>query len=415
MANASGYANSVFHAARQDPDGYPARHCEPSWSDQTDWAVKWANEAIEDAELRAAIDDEVELLSSARAPSLDGFARADIATVVSLGGTELRFSPQHGAIIGLKDTRGQEWARPSSPLALFEYVLFTNAQMTALRAEYCPSGCNPKEFGKPGMPLNTSVNATPSAPSLWLKRTAGGGTTEVITMATMEASLNRDYGAPAQVWLHLTGGGDNISISMTLLNKTATRFAEAGFVTFAPAQTDHGGWAMDKLGRWVSPLHVADGGSMGMSPLNTGILYSRGAREASAFFRTLDSAVAKFGEKLPFPTPIHGRADMSRGTHFLLFDNYCKPPHRAPVALAWRDCSFWSEGCGRQGTPTTFSGGRTAPGRAPTRTTRCSASRSSCSHRGARAGDVSYWRPVRRWVSTEWVAGLHAAPTSRPL
>ena len=54
MANASGYANSVFHAARQDPDGYPARHCEPSWSDQTDWAVKWANEAIEDAELRAA-------------------------------------------------------------------------------------------------------------------------------------------------------------------------------------------------------------------------------------------------------------------------------------------------------------------------------------------------------------------------
>ena len=44
--------------------------------------------------------------------------------------------------------------------------------------------------------------------------------------------------------------------------------------------------------------------------------------EYGAFFRTLDSAVAKFGEKVPFPIPIHGGADMSKGTHFLLWDNY---------------------------------------------------------------------------------------------
>eukprot|EP01052_Picozoa_sp_SAG31_P028953 SAG31_NODE_2838_length_5017_cov_3.102074_4_plen_153_part_00 len=59
MYNASGYANAVFHAARQDPRGYPAKHCEPSWKDQTNWATKWASEAIEDAELRAAIDSEL--------------------------------------------------------------------------------------------------------------------------------------------------------------------------------------------------------------------------------------------------------------------------------------------------------------------------------------------------------------------
>ena len=34
MANASGYANAAFHAARDDPNGYPARHCEPSWTDR---------------------------------------------------------------------------------------------------------------------------------------------------------------------------------------------------------------------------------------------------------------------------------------------------------------------------------------------------------------------------------------------
>jgi hypothetical protein len=203
-------------------------------------------------------------------------------------------------------------------------VLYTNEQMTALRSEYCPHGCNPKEFGKPGMPLNTSVNATPAAPSLWLKKDAQGALSEVITMATMDTVLNVQYGAPAQVFLHLKGGGDSITVDVTLVNKTATRFAEAGFVTFDPVQSAGGGWAMDKLGEWISPLRVADGGSMGLSPLNTGILYSKGSTAAggSAFFRTLDSAVAKFGEKVPFPTPIHGGADMSKGTHFLLWDNY---------------------------------------------------------------------------------------------
>ena len=43
-------------------------------------AVKWANEAIEDASLRAAVDKEVAQLSNVRAPSLQGFVAADIAT-----------------------------------------------------------------------------------------------------------------------------------------------------------------------------------------------------------------------------------------------------------------------------------------------------------------------------------------------
>ena len=158
-------------------------------------------------------------------------------------------------------------------------------------------------------------------------------------------------------------GPDNITIELTLINKTSTRFAEAAFFTFAPLQTEAGpsnpgsGWAIDKLGEWVSPLAVADGGSQGMSPVTTGMLYARGdggARSTRArttsnttttmrghreqgggsggadntssggavFFRTLDSAVVKFGPKLPFPTPIHGGANMSAGIHYLLWDNF---------------------------------------------------------------------------------------------
>jgi len=192
-----------------------------------------------------------------------------------------------------------------------------------------------------------------------------GAVSEAITMARMPQLLNIEYGAPSQVWLHVKGGAkaDVLSLDVSLINKTATRFAEAAFVTFDPVQGSGGsgsGWAMDKLGRWISPLAVADGGSMGLSPVNTGILYSKGggggggsssssaggsgagtattsstpsqAAEAkqqrpsssspSVFFRTMDAAVVKFGEKVPFPTPIHGSADMSQGTHFLLWDNY---------------------------------------------------------------------------------------------
>ena len=136
-------------------------------------------------------------------------------------------------------------------------------------------------------------------------------------------------GAPSHVFLHVRGDGDKVDVDVILVNKTATRFAEAAFLTFDPVASPGGGWALDKLGEWVSPLHVADGGSMGLSPLNTGILYSRGMRDkarngssSAVFFRTLDCAVVKFGDKTPFPTPIHGQADMSSGAHFLLWDNY---------------------------------------------------------------------------------------------
>jgi hypothetical protein len=123
MYNSSGYMNEAFHAARQDPDGYPARHCEPSWADQTNWAVKWANEAIEDTTLRSTIEAEVAMLSNVVAPSLEGFAAADIKKAgasFDLGGTTLTFCPVCGAIIGMMDKRGVVWASPNNPMALFE-------------------------------------------------------------------------------------------------------------------------------------------------------------------------------------------------------------------------------------------------------------------------------------------------------
>eukprot|EP01047_Picozoa_sp_COSAG01_P066770 COSAG01_NODE_9282_length_2495_cov_1.679466_4_plen_214_part_00 len=197
MSNPSGYSNVAFHKARQDPDGYPARHCEPSWADQTHWAVNWANEAVESEALRDAINREVTLITNVSPPSLRGFEPFNIKNNVTLGGTTFTFCPVCGAIVGMVDLRGVQWSGPDNPLALFEYTLYTNEQMAQLRAEYCPNGCNPKEFGKPGMPLNTSVNATATHPELWVKKDPSGHVVEIISAASMDRVLNSDYGEAA--------------------------------------------------------------------------------------------------------------------------------------------------------------------------------------------------------------------------
>ena len=111
-------------------------------------------------------------------------------------------------------------------------------------------------------------------------------------------------------------------MTLTLVNKTSTRFAEAAFLTFAPTQHPGGGWAIDKLGEWVSPLSVADGGSQGLSLVNSGMLYTCGSTCGMMFVRSLDAGVVKFGDLLPFPTPVHGGPDLRPGVHFLLHDNF---------------------------------------------------------------------------------------------
>ena len=155
--------------------------------------------------LARAIENETEMLSEATAPDPLGegfFPVTDINKEISLGHLRVSICAASGAVCGLRDTlSGQQWASPAHPLALFTYSLYTNERMSDLRSEYCPHGCNAKEFGKPGMPLNNSVNATPTNPSVWVKPNPNGTdeAAQVLTRGWMDVSLNRDYGAPAEV------------------------------------------------------------------------------------------------------------------------------------------------------------------------------------------------------------------------
>lgn len=326
VSDPSGYSNSQFHAARADPEGYPRKNCENYWVDQTNWAMKWANEAIEDPGLCAAIADEVAQLSPvAPDPVAEGFSSVGLGATIELSGNNtIVMCGNVSAICSFRDARGTQWASDRHPLGLFSYSLYTTDQIAAYLAEYCPNGCSPNEYGKPGMPLKDAVVVSPSLAALWIKRsTAEDGYDELLALGTLPAALNQEYGAPSQVWLRVQGHANRLGLELTLVNKTATRFAESSFLTFAPetGDTGDGMWAMDKLGEWVSPLGVADGGSRGMHPVGQGVLYAQSESSPKVFFRTLDAGVVKFGPNLPFPTPMHADPDMSHGAHFLLHDN----------------------------------------------------------------------------------------------
>jgi len=111
-----------------------------------------------------------------------------------------------------------------------------------------------------------------------------------------------------------------------VFEKTATRMAEAGLFGFSPVDPGQGAaapasqWAMDKLGEWVLPEDVVDGGSRGLHGVSSGISFAR-TDGSSLFVETLDASIVSWGGPDPYPTPVHEQPDWSRGANFVLWDN----------------------------------------------------------------------------------------------
>ena len=159
-------------------------------------------------------------------------------------------------------------------------------------------------YGKPNqqsaVPTPVHQLISPTITALW--RHAGGPTGDdaVLLHMSFPHDLVSDYGAPAAAELRLTFPSrmspvqDLIEIELTLVNKTATRLGEAGFFSFNPPtdtttassssssssspsspSSASSSWWMDKVGEWVSPLEVVDGGSKGLHGITRGVRFDR--------------------------------------------------------------------------------------------------------------------------------------------
>ena len=104
-------------------------------------------------------------------------------------------------------------------------------------------------------------------------------------------------------------------------NRFAARLPEAMFVQFRPADTT-AAWAANKLGEWVGPAEIVNGGTKhlhGVTEEGLRVTSHDGHRMQVA---ALDAAVANFGELTAYPSPVNTTGDTrSSGSSFVLWDN----------------------------------------------------------------------------------------------
>uniref|UniRef100_A0A7S2TUG9 Uncharacterized protein n=1 Tax=Lotharella oceanica TaxID=641309 RepID=A0A7S2TUG9_9EUKA len=168
------------------------------------------------------------------------------------------------------------------------------------------------------------------------KRLVGGtlasvwrrGNSSVLARVKFEEKLHQQAGAPSEAWLRYDFGAekDGVGVSVTLINKTATRLPEATYVTFRPLGSDNGTWMHNILGEWSLPDDVATGASFGLHYVTEeGVRLDQnlhGSSGGGVHVTSLDAGLLRWGSPLPFPTPLRGgQLDMAEGASFCLHNN----------------------------------------------------------------------------------------------
>jgi hypothetical protein len=165
---------------------------------------------------------------------------------------------------------------------------------------------------------------------------ADAGPTSFLVETSFERvpALTTEYGAPAAVWTRIdispastsTGAaaGASISVTVTLVNKTATRHAEALFLRLNPAGVSS--LEMDKIGSWIKMEEglVVDGGNKHMHGVQRGVRFNTSSAGASMVLETLDAGIVSFGVPTGFPIlgPYgNGEPDLSAGASSMMLNN----------------------------------------------------------------------------------------------
>jgi hypothetical protein len=198
-----------------------------------------------------------------------------------------------GGLASLVDTTtGWEWVSPGGgSLGAFLYQTFSLEDFNDFNVEYNP-GCGPPcgDFSKQGMDSAGAVNASwpPSlaGPAYYMP---GGGSRgagcQLVTQLALDPVTVALYGGMQAIWLNFTldagapSAPPTVAVELQWFGKTATRLAEAAWVTFAPhvgADADAGGWRLDVMGQPVDPLDVVVNGTRHVHAVWAGAAYAAG-------------------------------------------------------------------------------------------------------------------------------------------
>jgi len=231
-----------------------------------------------------------------------------------------------GAVAGLWHApTGNAWIGAGSPgYGSVRYRTYTEADFDRWNEEYNP-GCGPPcgDFAKWGMDSAGPVSQVWPATLSQLWRATGDGVSvcQLRSLVTLPAETGVKYGGAAAYWLTFSlapqAAGDDafvLGVELDWFNKTATRLAEALFVSFVPLGTGNdSAWSMDVLGSGVNPLDVVSNGGRHLHGVTqAGVTYSGGGNPGDVALWQL----------APLFTPVIAPGDID---HLLWYDGTTLP------------------------------------------------------------------------------------------
>ncbi|WP_120461859.1 DUF5054 domain-containing protein [Paenibacillus aceti] len=296
---------------------------ERSWQEQREYldqaiqALHPARQAEAQAALLALKPARNELADAASLSSDQPYALGDFEVVFE----------DTGAIVGLKDAQGREWAGPDNLIGLFSYETYSQADYERWYREYhvrwkythvWATG----DFGKPGMDLTkewiTHEIITPKL--LSLQAVYGEDQDVVLASLRMPRAAWERMGAPRELTLEYVFKKNTHSLECKLqwFDKDAYRLPEATWMSFNPIVNNPNQWKLDKLGQLISPLDVVKGGNRNMHAVQRGMYYA--AADGKVHIDTLDAALVCPGEPRLVQFD-HTFAPLSGGMHVNLHNN----------------------------------------------------------------------------------------------
>lgn len=326
------WTNDKFHSIENHTN---YQEMVSSWLEQRTWALDYSLDALQDHPLASEVDDQLRALEFDGSIDLQGYEEGCTGADGhwEYGGFKLAFDPDGLHLSTLTDARGSspyEYAGENNPLGQLVYETFTGEDFIEYLHQYLlvPSAKYAYfDFGKPGLNHTSHLHLSPVRQSCWHK--VDKERTPAILSLLLEGSFEdsdavSDYGAPEKVWMQFDipdisnpSASVPITITLYLVNKTATRIPESISLYFNPNQVDPSSMAVSKLGRFINVASVMKNGSKHVHGSDKGIHYLNTPQLSVS---SLDTVLVTIGGTNAFPVPM-ATPDPSQGFAFNLFNN----------------------------------------------------------------------------------------------
>lgn len=246
---------------------------------------------------------------------------SDPASAIETKHFTIAVDPETGAVTTLKDRKtGRVWADRRSPLALFAYQTFSQADYDRFHNQYLTRKVSwaLSDFGKPGMEGDNPQSRT-CLSRLREMRTQDDATGFTIFLQ-MDVPHTDQTSCPRRLTSRLFLPSDEpaIHVDFAWFDKPAYRLPEAMWLSFVPVITDENGFLLDKMNHAVSPLDVVKNGNRSLHGIISGVKY----KDSAGYFQldSLDAFLVAPGKKslLNFDD---AQPVMKDGLHFCLCNN----------------------------------------------------------------------------------------------